>query len=174
ELGSHRNLPVAAVVAVSPTIDLDLCVSAIERRSNFVYQFNFVRHLKARMRRKDRLWPGAFDLRPLGSIWTIRTFDEIYTAPFHGFKDASDYYYRASALRVVDRISIPAPLITAGDDPFVPASQFRDPAVTGNPNVTVFLEQHGGHCGFAAAPADDDGYWAETTALNFLASVMGR
>jgi predicted alpha/beta-fold hydrolase len=174
ELGSHPDLPVAAVAAISPTIDLDLCVRAIERRSNFVYQFNFVRHLKARMRRKDRFWPGAFDLRPLGSIWTIRTFDEIYTAPFHGFKNARDYYHRASALRIVDRISLPALVITANDDPFVPASQFRDPSVTGNPNVTVLLEQHGGHCGFAAAPGDDDGYWAETTALSFLASVMGR
>ena len=79
--------------------------------------------------------PGAFDLTPLDGIWTIRAFDEIYTAPHHGFAGATDYYHRASAMRVVDRIRIPALILTAEDDPFVPAAQFDDPAVAGNPRI---------------------------------------
>jgi predicted alpha/beta-fold hydrolase len=174
ELDAAPDLPVAGVVAISPTIDLDRCVRAIERRTNIVYQFNFVRHLKARMRRMAAAWPGRYDLRPLRSIWTIRQFDEVYTAPAHGFQGASDYYYRASAIRVVDRIRIPALILTAEDDPFVPASQFRDPAVRENHYIAVCIERDGGHCGFAGRVAADDGYWAETTAINFLASVMPR
>ena len=91
-----------AVVAVCPTIDLERCVRAIERRSNIPYQFNFVRNLKARMRRKAVTWPDSFDLSRLGGIWTIRKFDDVYTAPHHGFGDATNYYERASALRVIE------------------------------------------------------------------------
>lgn len=174
ELESSPDLPVVAVTAVSPTIDLDLCVRAIERRSNIVYQLNFVHSLKTRMRRKVALWPGSFDLTPLSRIRTIREFDEIYTAPHHGFAGASDYYFRASALRVASRIGVPALVLSATDDPFVPASQFRDPAVRDNPHVTVRVEPHGGHCGFVSASSGDAGYWAETTAVAFLARVLER
>ncbi len=178
ELGDSAELPVVGAVAISPTIDLERCVRAIERRVNVVYHFNFVRNLKGRMLRKQRSWPGAFDLRPLGSIRTIRQFDEAYTAPFHGYAGASDYYHRASALRLVDRIRRPVLILTAEDDPFVPPEQFRDPAVLGNPHVAVCIERHGGHCGFAAGQAVNgsagDGYWAETTAIAFLARLMPR
>src|SRR5215510_14757058 len=114
-------------------MDLAVCVAALERRSNLAYEFNFVRRLKARMRRKASLFPDDFPLAPLGRIWTVRQFDEAYTAPHHGFRDATDYYYRASAMRVIDRIRVPALILTAEDDPFVPSHPFRDPAVAGNP-----------------------------------------
>ena len=172
ELGGHPDLPVRAVVAVSPTIDLDLCVRAIEHRANFAYQWNFVRNLRARMRRKAQLWPGAFDLRPLDRIWTIRQFDEAYTAPHHGFAGASDYYFKASALRVIDRIRVPALILTAEDDPFVPGHQFRESVVADNPAVVVRLERHGGHCGFIAAGTTGDPYWAESSAVAFLSAAM--
>jgi predicted alpha/beta-fold hydrolase len=167
ELGAAGALPVRAVVAVSPTIDLELCVRAIENRANFAYQWNFIRNLRGRMRRKALAWPGAFDLKPLGGIWTIRRFDDVYTAPHHGFAGASDYYYKASAMRVIDRIRIPALILSAEDDPFVPGRQFREPPVTGNPHVVARVERFGGHCGFIAGSAGDE-YWAESSAANFL------
>jgi len=173
ELDPSTDVPVAGVVAVSPTMDLDLCVHALERRANYPYQWNFVRHLKDRMRRKAAHWPGRFDLARLGRIWTIRQFDEEYTAPYHGFKSAVDYYHRASSLRVVDRIRIPALILSAEDDPFVPGAQFRGPAVHGNARIQARVERHGGHCGFVGTSgSEDDGYWAETTAVAFLASAM--
>ena len=172
ELAAGPGLPISAVAAVSPTIDLERCVRSIERRVNFAYQWNFVRHLKARMRRKAVHWPGTFDLGPLPRIHTIREFDEVYTAPFHGFRGASDYYHRASALRVTSEIRIPALVVTAANDPFVPAAQFDEAAVAGNPWIVRRVEAHGGHCGFVAAGAEGDDYWAETRAIEFLASVM--
>jgi predicted alpha/beta-fold hydrolase len=110
----------------------------------------------------------------LWKIWSIRAFDDRYTAPHHGFKDASDYYYRASAMRVIDRIAIPTLIVTAEDDPFVPAEPFRDPRVTRNANIATVITAHGGHCGFICEATEDDGYWAERTVVEFLSRRMAN
>jgi predicted alpha/beta-fold hydrolase len=170
ELADAPDVPIHAVAAICPTIDLDRCVRAIERRRNLIYHLNFVRNLKSRMRRKAQVWPGAFDLSKLDRVWTIRAFDDVYTAPSHGFGDAANYYYRASAMRVVDRIAIPALIISAEDDPFVPSSQFREAPVRDNPHIAVDIPAHGGHCAFVGSPNGDDGYWAETRVMDFLAA----
>jgi predicted alpha/beta-fold hydrolase len=169
--GTHMpaDLPsLKAVCAVSPVLELEACVRALERRSNFLYQWNFVRHLKARMRRKERSVPGRFDLSRLDRIRTVREFDAAYTAPSFGFASAEDYYHRAAALRVIDRIQVPALIITAEDDPFVPVAPFSSPAIAGNPHITLVVTKHGGHCGFLGDQgADDDGYWAEARIMDF-------
>jgi uncharacterized protein len=158
-----------AVCAVSPTMDLAVCVKALERRSNLAYEFNFVRRLKARMRRKASIFPNDYSLDRLGRVWTVRQFDEAFTAPHHGFRDATDYYHRASAMRVIDRIRVPALILTAEDDPFVPAAPFREPAVVNNPHVTTVVTRHGGHCAFVERGAGDyDGYWAEREVVRFV------
>ena len=158
-----------AVCAISPTMDLARCVDALERRQNAIYQWNFVRNLKLRMRRKAHVLPGTFNLDALDRIRTVREFDDAYTAPHHGFRDAADYYHRASSLRVVDRISTPTLIISAEDDPFVPPEQFRDPAAAANLKVTTAITRHGGHCGYYTDPNPGfDGYWAEQTALEFV------
>jgi predicted alpha/beta-fold hydrolase len=171
ELGDTVPPALKAICAVSPTIELARCVDALDRRANVVYQWNFVRNLKARMRRKAAAFPGLFPLEPLKRIWTVRRFDDVYTAPHHGFRDSADYYYRASALRVVDRIRIPTLIIAAEDDPFVPPVPFRHPAVIGNRWITVTLRQHGGHCAFVEhAENGYDGYWAEREILRFASA----
>jgi predicted alpha/beta-fold hydrolase len=158
-----------AVAAVSPIMEIGECVHALERPGNWIYQWNFVKDLKRRMRRKDRFRPGQFDLTKLKDIRTVRDFDEAYTAPYFGFADAEDYYHRASAARVVDRIRVPALIITAEDDPFVPAAPFRHAHVTGNPRITLRLCEHGGHCGFVGPRSGlDDGYWAEAQIVSFV------
>jgi hypothetical protein len=152
-------------------MDLARCVAALERRSNFAYQWNFVRNLKARMRRKAAAFPGVFSLDALGRVRTVRGFDEAYTAPHHGFRDAADYYHRASALRVAGRITVPTLIITAADDPFVPVAAFRDPGVAGNRNITVVITPHGGHCAYLERAVDGyDGYWAEREIMRFAAA----
>jgi predicted alpha/beta-fold hydrolase len=104
---------------------------------------------------------------------TVRGFDDAYTAPHHGFAGAADYYHRASALRIVDRIRVPALIVASDNDPFVPHEQFASPEVAGNPNVQVLITRDGGHCGFfSEAGPDFDGYWAERTAVDFLAGVV--
>jgi uncharacterized protein len=168
DLGADAPPQLTAVCAVSPTMDLGVCVDALERRANYPYQWNFVRNLKARMRRKAALFPGEFSVEPLGRIWTVRQFDEAYTAPYYGFKDATDYYYRASAMRGIDRITVPTLILTAENDPFVPPGPFRHPTVSGNPAITTVITPQGGHCAFVE-PSDGryDGYWAEREVIRF-------
>lgn len=162
----------AGVAAISPIVEIGDCVRALERRSNFVYEWNFVRELKSRMERKDRFWPGAFDLSKLPAIRTVREFDDVYTAPHFGFRDAEDYYHRCSALRVAHRIRVPALVITAADDPFVPPGPFRHEALRSNPHIEVHITDRGGHCGFVGPRTDgDDGYWAEQQIVNFARRV---
>jgi uncharacterized protein len=170
EYGNEPPAALRAVAAVSPILEIGTCVEALERPENFLYQWNFVRDLKRRMRRKARAWPGRYDLSRLAAIRTVRQFDAAYTAPHFGFESAEDYYHRASAMRIVDRISVPALIVTAEDDPFVPAAPFREPRVTANPNIRLMLSACGGHCGFVAPGGGngDDGYWAEGAILDFF------
>jgi uncharacterized protein len=175
EYGEAPPPALCAVCAVSPILEIGECVRALERPGNILYQWNFVKDLKRRMRRKDRFWRGRFDLSRLDRIRTVRQFDEAYTAPYFGFSDADDYYHRASAMRVVDRIHVPALVITAEDDPFVPTSAFRDPKVTGNPHIRLCVCRHGGHCGFVGpASGEDDGYWAERQIVEFITAHAAR
>ena len=168
EYGDAPPPQLRAVCAVSPVMDLELCVRALERRQNFFYQWNFVRGLKRRMRRKARCFPDRFTTEGLDAIRTVRQFDEVYTAPHFGFRNASDYYYRASAMRVIDRVRIPTLIITAEDDPFVPSLPFRDRSVVENPYVRAIVTPQGGHCAFVTESRNGyDGYWAEHEILAF-------
>jgi uncharacterized protein len=169
EYGDHPHPSLTAVAAVSPILEISECVRALERPGNFLYEWNFVRDLKRRIRRKAHLRPGVFDLSKLKEVRTVRDFDEVYTAPHFGFLNAEDYYYRASAMRVIDKVRVPALVITSEDDPFVPAAPFRDSKVIGNPYIALHLCEHGGHCGFVAdVRGEDDGYWAENTIVDFM------
>jgi predicted alpha/beta-fold hydrolase len=173
--GDHGDAPppeLRGVAAVSPVIELEACVHALERRSNVIYQWNFVRGLRARMLRKDQCFPGHFPMERLPEIRTVRQFDAAFTAPHFGFASAEDYYHRASAMRVVSRIRVPALILSAADDPFVPAELFRAPAVTSNPNIRAIVTPHGGHCGFLEHESKEhDGYWAERRIVEFAAEV---
>jgi predicted alpha/beta-fold hydrolase len=171
EYGAHAPRSLVGVAAVSPIIEISECTRALERPGNGLYQWNFVRDLKRRMRRKHRHHPGRFDLSKLNLVKTVREFDEAYTAPYFGFRNAEDYYHRASAMRVIDRVRVPALVITAEDDPFVPSAPFHDAKVTGNPHIDLRISRHGGHCGFVGpSSANDDGYWAENQIVEFIGS----
>jgi predicted alpha/beta-fold hydrolase len=169
EYGAHAPAAFIGAAAVSPIIEISECTRALERPGNALYQWNFVRDLKRRMRRKNQCDPGRFDLSQLAAIKTVRQFDETYTAPYFGFRNAEDYYHRASAMRVIDRVRVPALVITAEDDPFVPSAPFHDPKVTGNPSIELRISAHGGHCGFVGEKAaTGDGYWAEDQIVEFV------
>jgi predicted alpha/beta-fold hydrolase len=173
EYGTEAPPQIRAFAAVSPILEISLCVRALERRENVLYEWNFVRGLKRRMKRKARLRPGVFDLSRLAGIKTVREFDDAYTAPYFGFAGAEDYYHRASAMRIIDRVRVPTLVSTSEDDPFVPSQPFRDPRVTGNPAITLHICAHGGHCGFVGVRngGEDDGYWAESRIVDFVTTV---
>jgi uncharacterized protein len=174
EYGPAPPSQVCAFAAISPTLDLTACIDALERRSNWLYQQNFLVALKQRIRRKRRLFPAHYSTAPLPRIRSVRQFDDAYTAPMSGYRDATDYYYRASALRVAAAIRVPTLIVTASDDPFVPVGPFGDAAVTANPAIRLVVTRHGGHCGFVS-PRDGsgDGYWAERVIVAFAKEQAG-
>jgi len=151
EYGEHAPPQVLAVAAVSPSIDLQASAQLILKRSNWLYQQDFVRRLKHRLRVKHKLFPDQYDISELSSVKTLREFDDRYTSRAHGFDGADDYYYRASSIRVLDRIRIPTLIIHAEDDPFIPFAPMRDPALTKNPYILLVATKQGGHVAFISA-----------------------
>ena len=172
--GEHGAAPpswLRGVVAVSPVMDLPRCVDALEQPSNVIYQWNFVRNLKARMRRKIAAFPGRFSPEPLQRIRTVRDFDEAYTAPFFGFRDADRLLLsrRIAPRRRSDHGADADPLREGR--PFRAAQSFADKALTQNPAITMRISPHGGHCAFVSARNGiHDGYWAEWAIVEFLAA----
>jgi hypothetical protein len=157
------------VAAVSPSIDLDSCAAALERRGNALYRWSFVKHLRARVRRKGRLQPGTYDTRALRRVRTIREFDEHVTAPHGGYRDASDYYARTSSRPVLGRIRVPTLIIHSADDPLIPPEPFRDASIADNPDVLLALTRRGGHVGFLSdRAAGEDRHWAENRLVEFF------
>lgn len=151
EYGDNAPQEVTAVCAVSPSIDLQASAELILKRSNWLYQQDFVRRLKQRLRLKHQLFPDQYDISGLSSVKTLREFDDRYTSRAHGFDGADDYYYRASAIRVIDRIRIPTLIIHAEDDPFIPFTPMRDPALINNPYILLVATKKGGHVAFISA-----------------------
>jgi predicted alpha/beta-fold hydrolase len=174
EYGDDHPAALAGVAAVSPSIDLDSCAGALERRANALYRWSFVGNLRDRVRRKSLLRPGVYDTQRLRRVRTIREFDEYYTAPYGGYRDAADYYARTSSRAVIPDIRVPTLIIHALDDPLIPAEPFRDPAIAENPDVLLVLTRHGGHVGFLAdRTLPEDRHWAENRIVEFCRMLSG-
>ena len=169
DYGAGAPPALKGVAAVSPSIDLDSCASALERRGNALYRWSFVSHLRDRVRRKVRMSPGTFDTSALRRVRTIREFDERITAPHGGYRDASDYYARTSSRPVIGRIRVPTLVIHSADDPLIPFEPFLDRGIADNPDVLLVLSRRGGHVGFLSDRAEgEDRHWAENRLVEFF------
>lgn len=151
EYGDNPPPEILGICAVSPSVDLTTSADLIVRRSNWLYHQDFVRRLKKRIRTNHKLYPEIYDITGLDDVRTLKEFDDRFTARAHGFANASDYYYRASSLRVIDKIRIPTLIIHAEDDPFTPFAPFLDPAVANNPYILLIGTKQGGHVAFISA-----------------------
>jgi predicted alpha/beta-fold hydrolase len=168
ELGADAPPEFRALAVVCPALDLSACSDALSESRNFIYERHFVKNLKARTRRKARFVPGTIRVEGLARVRTVRQFDDAIIAPQFGFRDAEDYYQRSSALRVIDRVCIPALILTAKDDPVVPYRTLDVPAIRENPNVMLEAPAHGGHCAFISRWKGPERFWAEARVLEFF------
>jgi uncharacterized protein len=149
EAGDSAAATAAAVAAVCSPIDLAAGGHAIGRGFNRqVYTRMFLRTMKTKALAKWQQHPGLFDRERLRHARTLYEFDNLFTAPLHGFADTEDYWARASAKPHLHRIRIPALVLNARNDPFVPASCLPAPQQAGR-CVTLWQPAHGGHVGFA-------------------------
>jgi len=151
-LGRDRapsRVPVASAAAVSAPLDLMAAGFAIAQGFNRVYTRHFLLDLKPKARAMEARHPGRVDLRLLARANSMRAFDDLVTAPLHGFTGTDDYWTRASSKPWLARIAVPTLVINARNDPFIPAASLpgRDAVAP-----AVWLEQppHGGHAGFVS------------------------
>jgi predicted alpha/beta-fold hydrolase len=168
ELGSSLS-SLRGVVAVCPNIQPAACVRALQRPSNWIYHRYFLKSLKAKLRKKSQLYPDQWDLSRLSSIRTMWEFDEVYTAPDGGYRDATDYYEKSAARNVLASITIPTLIMTSQDDPFIPYDIFTEPSLHSNPWIQLLAPPHGGHCGFfQRSLPHEDPFWAENRIIDFI------
>jgi predicted alpha/beta-fold hydrolase len=153
EQGAVAASVVDSVVSVCSPLDLAASGHAIGRGFNrWVYTPRFLKTMKPKAAQKWQQFPGLFDLEAALRANDLFEFDNVFTAPLHGFKDTNDYWTRAAAKPVMRHIRVPALAINALNDPFVPASSLpvaRDIS----PDVTLWQPTQGGHVGFARQSA---------------------
>lgn len=148
EAGETAAATAAAVAAVCSPIDLAASGAAIDRGFNWlVYSRMFLASMKPKALAKWQQHPGLFDRDRLAAARTLYEFDDVFTAPLHGFRDTPDYWARASAKPHLARIRIPALVLNARNDPFVPAASLPEQGTVGKP-VTLWQPAQGGHVGF--------------------------
>lgn len=165
-----------AVCAISPAVDVTSSIDYLHLPSNRIYHNRFLRSLRKRIEIKHKLSPDVYDVSKLKNIKTIRDFDENYTAPLGGFKNADDYYSRVSSFPVLKDIQKPTLIIHAQDDPFIPFHPLEENSISLNPNILFIGTEHGGHVGFVAARKNDDPdrFWMENRLIEFCSLVNER
>lgn len=150
EAGMMAAQTVRAIGAVSAPFDLAAGSRAIGRGFNRqTYTRMFLRSMKPKALAKLQQYPGLFDRDKMLAARDLFEFDDIVSGPMHGFRDAADYYERCSARSQLSRIRVPALLLNARNDPFVPAASLPQ-AHEVSAQVTLWQPAHGGHVGFPA------------------------
>jgi predicted alpha/beta-fold hydrolase len=169
-----RNLKGAAAISVP----FDLARSAVRISSGFsrVYQRFFMRTLKEKVLEKRARFPDLPDAGLVRGIRTLEQFDDLVTAPLHGFASAADYYEKSSSIRFLGGIRVPTLLLSAVDDPFLPPEALAQVKRTAEQNPALHIEfpARGGHVGFVTgADPWHARYYAEERVLDFFNSIMG-
>jgi uncharacterized protein len=161
-----------SLISISPPIDLNACSRLIEQPRNRIYDRYFVRRLLSDIRERQRFFPELpvveFPSRP-----TLRVFDDLYTAPRSGFRDALDYYTRASSWPLVERIVVPTLIVSSRDDPFIAVTPFEE--LPERPNIERYLTDHGGHLGFLGFTGQSLNYrWMDELVVDWILRLYHR
>ncbi|MBV9986774.1 MAG: alpha/beta fold hydrolase [Chitinophagaceae bacterium] len=161
------NLPrqVKKLIGFSVPCSLLSSVEALALPENSIYQRRFLRKLGKKIRGKEKSFPGLISAANYADIRHFVEFDNRYTAPLHGFKDAFDFYEKASVKPLLGQIRIPALIVQAQNDPFLGKECYPFNEAMNNANLFLEIPRHGGHCGFMLPGSEYT--WAELRALQF-------
>jgi uncharacterized protein len=154
-------------VAFSVPCDLACSSRQLAFASNKIYMERFLRAMRTKIRAKKRLFPDQLDLTGLNRIRTFQEFDDRFTAPIHGFKDAADYWARNSCRQFLAKIRLPTLLISAANDPFLGRNCYPHDEAAASEYFHFENPKTGGHVGFSAFGNGTE-YWSETRAMEFL------
>jgi predicted alpha/beta-fold hydrolase len=171
----HEAGIVDAAVAVSAPLDLAAGGAALSSGFNRLYTRMFLQTLKPKALAKLERFPGLFDRDRLLAANDLYSFDNVVTAPLHGYRDTDDYWHRASARHVLHDIVVPTLVLNAKNDPFLPGRHLPQTAA---PAVTLEYPATGGHVGFSTGPAFPPFSgrldWLPQRILGFFDHVAGR
>lgn len=170
--GVDGSETVRAAAAVSAPLDLVAAGISIGRGANRAYTYHFLATLKPKSLAMAARFPGLLDPASIRRARTLRAFDDVVTAPLHGFADALDYWRRASSKPWLARIAVPTLVLNARNDPFIPARSLPGPNEV---SKAIVLEQprHGGHAGFARGPFPGNVDWLPRRLLHFFLHEAG-
>ncbi len=170
EEGANATDEVRAAAAISTPFDLAAAAESMSRGAGRLYSRFFLRTLKPKALRKAEEYPGLLDADAIRRAKTWGQYDDVATAPLHGFKGAEDYWSQSSSISFLGRIRRPTLLINAADDPFIPASCMPVELVEASEWLEADITPRGGHVGFVAGALPWRPYhWAEHRAVDFLA-----
>lgn len=174
EAGERGPALVGAAAAVSVPFDLGAGADALERGPLVrAYARHFLRSLIAKAVAKEALVGSRVPLERVRRARTLREFDDLATAPLHGFRDAAHYYRASSSGALLADIRVPTLVLHSLDDPFLPRAAVPAAALAANPALVPVLTGHGGHVGFVEGPPWAPRFWAEEEAARFLADRLG-
>jgi len=169
-LGEQRgaaNDVVQRAAAVSSPVDLHAAGRALEQGFNMIYTNNFLATMKCKSFAKLHMHPGLFNPAKLRATRTLREFDDLVTAPLHGFTGVDDYYTRASSKPLLMCVTVPTLLLNARNDPFLPGTALPEPQLLSHAITPAFPDE-GGHVGFPDRAGSIK--WLPNTVLEFLAT----
>ncbi|WP_027722333.1 YheT family hydrolase [Maridesulfovibrio zosterae] len=158
---------VKRAIGISVPCDLSASAKRLCHGSNFIYNHYFLRSLKNKIKLKNKQFPDQYPLAKLSSIRNIIDFDNAYTAPVNGYKDAEEYYKHSSCKQYLDKIKVPSLIINAKDDPFLTESCFPVKEAQSSSALSLVIPNYGGHVGFADLPVEKQ-LWSEDRTIRFL------
>jgi predicted alpha/beta-fold hydrolase len=170
EQGKNAPAQIERAAAVSTPFDLEAGARLMEHGFARVYVRHFLNTLVAKTEKKLERYPDLCDIEKLRAARTFFEFDDLLTGPVHGFTGAHDYYQRSSSIRFLERICVPALLMNAWNDPFLPKSILESVRAIArrNPALSVEFSATGGHVGWVAGNPWSQHYYMEERVVEWL------
>jgi predicted alpha/beta-fold hydrolase len=163
---------VLRAAAVSAPLNVAASGDCLDRGINrLIYVRHFLATLKPKSLAKLARHPQLFDAARVRAARSFREFDNLVTAPLHGFRDTDDYWTRASSAPWLERIRVPTLLLNARNDPFLPEHALEAVTRRAAPSVLLEFPRHGGHCGFLSGPFPGRHTWLPRRVFDFFSQT---
>jgi hypothetical protein len=169
EEADQLPIEIKSAVAISVPVDLASCSAEMAKWSNKIYMSRFIRQLGKKIAIKSKMYPDLMHLDNYHEVKNFKDFDDRYTSKLSGFKDAEDYWAKASSLPYIPKINIPFLLINAKNDSFLGEVSYPYDLATKMPNFYLETPDSGGHCGFMDFKPT---LWSEQRAYEFILSQL--
>jgi predicted alpha/beta-fold hydrolase len=165
--GSRINSKIEKTVVFSVPCDLKASTWELAKFTNKIYMRQFLKTLHQKIRAKMELMPGLINDDDYHLIKNFKDYDDRYTAPLHGFKNAEDYWSKSSSNQYIPEVKVPTLIVNARNDPFIADGCYPIKETSNSKYVYLEMPRSGGHVGFIQFKKDKS-YWSEERTIEFL------